>query len=180
MEKLIEQESSFKTVQELRVFYEEGKTDPLPLSYTCQLAHGSLPIKVTNFSSVGELYAQMANAFGINCDDIIFCTINTYKVDMNRLFTSCIDPGDMLYAHIRGHPVEVELTKAEKTVGITVADNGMCHAFIKRIKEGSIAGAARHVISTGQQIVSIQGQSVLGLRHYEVTKVINKIPIGQR
>ena len=38
----------------------------------------------------------------------------------------------------QGRPKEIEITKSEDALGLTITDNGAGYAFIKRIKEGSI------------------------------------------
>lgn len=37
-----------------------------------------------------------------------------------------------------GRPKEIEITKTEDSLGLTITDNGAGYSFIKRIKEGSI------------------------------------------
>ncbi|ETN75830.1 hypothetical protein NECAME_12083 [Necator americanus] len=59
--------------------------------------------------------------------------------DMDKLFAGSLEYSDMLFAHVKGQAVEVELTKTEGLFGLTVSDNGRCRSFIKRIKDNSIA-----------------------------------------
>lgn len=42
------------------------------------------------------------------------------------------------YQQITGRPKEIEITKTEDALGLTITDNGAGYAFIKRIKEGSV------------------------------------------
>lgn len=39
---------------------------------------------------------------------------------------------------VLGRPKEIEITKTEESLGLTITDNGAGYSFIKRIKEGSI------------------------------------------
>lgn len=69
---------------------------------------------------------------------ILFCTLNTHKVDMSRLLGGQIGLDDFIFVHRRGQPKEVEVLKGEDSLGLTITDNGAGLAFIKRIKEGSL------------------------------------------
>ena len=44
----------------------------------------------------------------------------------------------MLTELVQHRPKEIEITKSEDALGLTITDNGAGYAFIKRIKEGSI------------------------------------------
>ncbi|VDO85351.1 unnamed protein product [Haemonchus placei] len=83
------------------------------LGFCCQLAHGSPTAIISNFSSIDELFQSIAGCFNISPDDIIFCTINTFRPDMDKLFSGSLEYSDMLFAHVKGQAVEVELTKTE-------------------------------------------------------------------
>ncbi len=48
---------------------------------------------------------------------------------------------------------------------------------MKRVKEGSVASKYNN-IKTGDHIQSINGESMVGSRHYEVAKVLKSLPIG--
>lgn len=85
------------------------------------------------YSSDVISFQSIADCFNISPDDIIFCTINTFKVklwanvrkrfrwiygyvlqpDMDKLFAGSLEYSDMLFAHIKGQAVEVEITKSE-------------------------------------------------------------------
>ena len=41
-------------------------------------------------------------------------------------------------AHIVGRPKEVEVSKSDDALGLTITDNGAGYAFIKRIRENSV------------------------------------------
>lgn len=57
---------------------------------------------------------------------------------MNKLLGGQIALGDFIFVHRKGRPKEIELTKTEDALGLTITDNGNGLAFIKRIKEGSV------------------------------------------
>ncbi|KJH44684.1 hypothetical protein DICVIV_09291 [Dictyocaulus viviparus] len=171
------------------------------LKFCCQLAHGSPTAIISNFTSVDELFQSIADCFNISADDIIFCTINTFKPDMDKLFAGNLEYSDMLFAHIKGQAVEVELTKTEGVFGLTVSDNGRCRSFIKRMKENSIvsrarpalavgqliecidginvSARARPALAVGQLIECIDGINVSGMRHFEVVRILRNMPIGK-
>lgn len=62
---------------------------------------------------------------------ILFCTLNTHKVDMQKLLGGQIGLEDFIFAHVRGETKEVEVTKTEDALGLTITDNGAGYAFIK-------------------------------------------------
>ena len=49
-------------------------------AFDCCLAHGSETKTIRNFKNIRELYQQMAQALGININNILFVTVNTPKV----------------------------------------------------------------------------------------------------
>jgi hypothetical protein len=51
----------------------------------------------------------------------------------------------MLYISFSGRPKEIEITKTEDALGLTITDNGAGYAFIKRIKEGSVIDSIKHI-----------------------------------
>ncbi|KHJ75772.1 PDZ/DHR/GLGF domain protein [Oesophagostomum dentatum] len=149
------------------------------MKFCCQLAHGSPTAIISNFATIDELFKSIAESYNISPDDIIFCTINTFKKDMDKLFSGSLEYTDMLFAHVKGQAVEVELTKSEGVFGLTVSDNGRCRSFIKRIRENSIASRARPALDIGQLIEKIDGINVTGMRHYEVVRILRNMPIGK-
>ncbi|XP_051898108.1 PDZ domain-containing protein GIPC1-like [Pristis pectinata] len=155
---------------------------PLPLrprlAFHTQLAHGSATGRVEGFSNVKELYAKLGEAFGLHPSEIMFCTLNTHKVDMDKLLGGQIGLEDFIFAHIRGQKKEVEIYKSEDALGLTITDNGAGYAFIKRIKEGSLIDRMQ-VIQVGDLIEAINGQSVIGSRHFEVAKLLKGLMKGQ-
>lgn len=68
--------------------------------------------------------------------------------------------------------------KSEEALGLTITDNGAGYAFIKRIKEGSVIDHIQ-LISVGDMIEAINGQSLLGCRHYEVARLLKELPRGR-
>ncbi|XP_078387485.1 PDZ domain-containing protein GIPC1-like [Cetorhinus maximus] len=148
------------------------------LVFHTQLAHGSATGRVEGFTNVRELYTKLGEAFGIEPAEIIFCTLNTHKVDMDKLLGGQIGLEDFIYAHIKGQKKEVEIYKSEDALGLTITDNGAGYAFIKRIKEGSLIDRMQ-VIKVGDLIESINGQSVIGYRHFEVAKLLKGLVKGQ-
>ncbi|KHJ82112.1 hypothetical protein OESDEN_18196, partial [Oesophagostomum dentatum] len=65
----------------------------------------------------------------------------------------------MLFAHVKGQAVEVELTKSEGEI-----------SFLAR---------ARPALDIGQLIEKIDGINVTGMRHYEVVRILRNMPIGK-
>lgn len=65
------------------------------------------------------------------CLQILFCTLNTHKIDMDKLLGGQIGLEDFIFAHVRGLKKEVEVYKSEDALGLTITDNGAGYAFIK-------------------------------------------------
>ncbi|XP_074036397.1 PDZ domain-containing protein GIPC-like protein kermit [Leptinotarsa decemlineata] len=147
------------------------------LQFYCQLAHGSPTAFVSGFSNVRELYEKIAECFGIPASEILFCTLNTYKPDMKKLLAGQIGLEDFIFAHKKGRPKEIELVKSEDSLGLTITDNGAGYSFIKRIKEGSIIHSISH-IQVGDHIEKLDGENMVGKRHFEVAKALQEIPKG--
>lgn len=146
---------------------------------------------------------------------ILFCTLNTHKVDMTKLLGGQIGLDDFIFIHRKGglaslsilamislielleigrwilfvsestiltysftgRPKEIEITKTEDALGLTITDNGSGYAFIKRIKEGSIIDSVQY-IQVGDHIEKIDAVSVIGRRHFEVARMLKEIPKG--
>ena len=89
--------------------------------------------------------------------------------------------------------------KTEDALGLTITDNGAGYAFIKRIKDGSIISKNEYIevnrfdsreylpekhnfilfhLQVGDHIEKIDGESLVGCRHYEVAKMLKEIPKG--
>ncbi|KAM9112248.1 PDZ domain-containing protein GIPC3 [Pangshura tecta] len=148
------------------------------LVFHTQLAHGSSTGKIEGFTNVKELYAKIAEVFAISPTEILFCTLNTHKVDMQKLLGGQIGLEDFIFAHVRGETKEVEVTKTEDALGLTITDNGAGYAFIKRIKDGSIMNHVQ-TVRVGDSIEAINDQSIVGCRHYEVAKMLRELPRAQ-
>ncbi|XP_064843672.1 PDZ domain-containing protein GIPC1-like [Oncorhynchus masou masou] len=148
------------------------------LIFHTQLAHGSPTGRIEGFSNVRELYTKIGEAFGIAPPEVMFCTLNTHKVDMDKLLGGQIGLEDFIFAHIKGQKKEVEVFKGEDALGLTITDNGAGYAFIKRIREGSVVHQIQ-VINVGDMIESINGHSLIGCRHYEVAKMLKELPKGK-
>ncbi|KYN16330.1 PDZ domain-containing protein GIPC1 [Trachymyrmex cornetzi] len=180
--------------------------DPRPstLVFHCQLAHGSPTGLISDFSNVRELYQKIAERYDLPAEEnprnavkcrqnyaspplhleksatragILFCTLNTHKVDMTELLGGQIGVGDFIFAHKKGQPKEIELVKTDDALGLTITDNGAGYAFIKRIKEGSVIDRIK-VIEVGDHLERIDSTSLVGRRHFEVAKMLKDIPKG--
>lgn len=148
------------------------------LVFHAQLAHGSPTGRIEGFSNVKELYAKIAEAFNIPVGEVMFCTLNTHRLDMDKLLGGQIGLEDFIFAHIRGQKKELEVYKSEESLGLTITDNGAGYAFIKRIKEGSIIHRMQ-LINVGDMIESINGKNLIGSRHFEVARTLKELPRGK-
>lgn len=159
---------------------EEHPPDPSPrFVFYCQLAHGSATGKVEGFTNVKELYEKIAETHSISVEQILFCTLNTYRVDMERLLGGQIGLDDFIFAHLKGQRKTVEVFKGQPSLGLTITDNGTGCAFIKRIKEGSTIDQVPQ-ICIGDQIVAINGNSIEGLRHFDVARMLRELPLNEK
>lgn len=145
--------------------------------FHCQLAHGSPTRQIRDFTNVKQLYESIAKAFGIKTTDILYCTLNTHKVDMTRLLGGQIGLDDFLFAHCRGDTKSVKVLKDGPALGLTISDNGAGYAFIKKIREDSIMARVKNCV-VGDHIQSVNGVDLTGSRHFEVAKMLKEIPIG--
>ncbi|CAK9817902.1 PDZ domain-containing protein GIPC1 [Anthophora retusa] len=148
-----------------------------PLVFHCQLAHGSPTGLISGFSNVRELYKKIAECYDLPMEEILFCTLNTHKLEMSELLGSQIGVGDFIFAHKKGRPKEIELVKTDDALGLTITDNGAGYAFIKRIKEGSVINRIK-VIEVGDHLEKINSTSLIGKRHFEVANMLKEIPKG--
>lgn len=117
--------------------HESNVTKP-QLVFNCQLAHGSPTGFITGFASVKELYQKIAECYDFAMDEILFCTLNSHKVDMSNLLGGQIGLNDFIFAHKKGRPKEVEIVKSEDALGLTITDNGAGYAFIKRDRKSVV------------------------------------------
>lgn len=145
--------------------------------FHCQLSHGSQTKQVRDFTNVKQLYESIARAFDIQTQDILYCTLNTHKVDMTRLLGGQIGLDDFLFAHVKGQEKVIKVVKDGPALGLTISDNGAGYAFIKKIREDSIMSRVPNV-AVGDHIESIDGKNLKGCRHFEVARILKDIPIG--
>ncbi|KAM8974464.1 PDZ domain-containing protein GIPC1 isoform 3-T3 [Pelodytes ibericus] len=148
------------------------------LVFHAQLAHGSPTGRIEGFSNVKELYGKIAEAFNLSAGEVMFCTLNTHRLDMDKLLGGQIGLEDFIFAHVRGQKKELEVYKSEDSLGLTITDNGAGYAFIKRIKEGSIIHRMQ-LINVGDMIESINGKNLVGCRHFEVARTLKELPRGR-
>lgn len=151
---------------------------PVQLTFHCQLAHGSPTGIINGFSNLKELYLKIAECYDIDASEILFCTLNTHKIDVTKLLGGQLSLDDFIFAHIHGQPKLVELEKLGDALGLTITDNGAGKAFIKGIQADSLMGAIKGIF-VGDHIEKINDQSVIGLRHHEVAKILKNIPSGE-
>ncbi|CAA92600.2 PDZ domain-containing protein [Caenorhabditis elegans] len=149
------------------------------LKFPCQLAHGSPVAIIDKWNDMEELYQSIADFFAISKDDIIFLTVNDFKPDMKNMFSGTLNFKDMLFAHVRGQATELRMVKDANVFGVTVTDNGLGNAFIKVISPGSVFDRMRPATQVGQLIEAINGESVLGKRHYQVARMLKSIRRGE-
>jgi hypothetical protein len=142
-----------------------------------QLAHGSPTRQVRDFTNVKQLYESIAKAFGIATTDILYCTLNTHKVDMTRLLGGQIGLDDFLFAHVKGDSSDAKVNKDGPALGLTISDNGAGYAFIKKVRDDSIMARAKG-IKVGDHLAAINGTDLTGCRHFEVARMLKEIPIG--
>eukprot|EP00056_Hartaetosiga_gracilis_P016197 m.4233 g.4233 ORF g.4233 m.4233 type:complete len:292 (+) comp3845_c0_seq1:128-1003(+) len=146
--------------------------------FHCQLAHGSPTKQIRDFTNVKQLYESMAKAFGIGTSEILYCTLNTHKVDMSRLLGGQIGLDDFLFAHVKGKTKTVKVVKDGPALGLTISDNGAGYAFIKKIREGSLMHRVADV-AVGDHISKINGNDLTGCRHFEVARMLKEVVIGK-
>ncbi|KYM96713.1 PDZ domain-containing protein GIPC1, partial [Cyphomyrmex costatus] len=136
-----------------------------------------LIVETTNLVSNAKRIPRREKRHRMQEAPILFCTLNTHKVDMTELLGGQIGVGDFIFAHKKGQPKEIELVKTDDALGLTITDNGAGYAFIKRIKEGSVIDRIK-VIEVGDHIERIDSTSLVGRRHFEVAKMLKDIPKG--
>ncbi|XP_006888673.1 PREDICTED: PDZ domain-containing protein GIPC2 [Elephantulus edwardii] len=144
------------------------------LVFYTQLAHGSPTGRVEDFSSIQELYTKIAGAFEISPSEILYCTLNTPKIDMEKLLGVQLGLEDFIFAHVKGIEKEVNVYKSEDSLGLIITDNGTGYAFIKGIKDGSLIDSVK-TICVGDHIESINGENIVGWRHYDVARKLKEL-----
>lgn len=177
-------ESANGTVTEpddkVRQLQEENRAQQMAkqLSFNCQLAHGSPTSKINNFSNVKELYSRIADALNISINEILYCTLNSPKVDMTKLLGGQIGLEDLIFAHCKGTTKIVAVIKQEESLGLTITDNGNGCAFIKRIRDDSVSSKYSE-LKVGDHVTQINDKTVVGMRHFEVAKMLRELPVGE-
>ncbi|GMT18926.1 hypothetical protein PFISCL1PPCAC_10223, partial [Pristionchus fissidentatus] len=157
----------------------EIERDSMPTTmFSVQMAHGSDMKTIPAFDSLPELYRKIREIYPDQPQEVLFCTVNSPKVDMDHLLSSSLGLGDVIYVHLVGETVTKNFTKTENNIGLTITDNGAGKAFIKRVREGSIG--EREELSVGQQIARINGQDMIGMRHFDVARVLRNIDEGKQ
>lgn len=96
---------------------------------------------------------------------------------MSHLLGGQLGLDDFIFAHIKGRPKVVDIEKTGEALGLTITDNGAGYSFIKVIKPGSVM-AGIEGICVGDHIEKVDDESMVGLRHYEVAKLLKEIPKG--
>lgn len=98
---------------------------------------------------------------------------------MDRLLGGQIGLDDFIFAHVKGQQKTVSVVKTSPALGLTITDNGAGRAFIKRIKEGSIIDGVSQ-ICVGDHIEAINNKTVIGIRHYDVARMLRDFPVGEQ
>jgi len=122
------------------------------------------------------LYQKIADCFDLDLNEILYCTLNTHEVDMSMLVGAHVGLDDFIYAHRRGQAKELELEKSRNALGMTISDNGNGFCFIKRIRENSVANIPQ--ICVGDHIEMLNGMNMVGMKHFEVARLLAQIPTG--
>jgi len=97
---------------------------------------------------------------------------------MSKLLGGQINLDDFIFAHVKGQTKEIEIFKSEPALGLTITDNGAGYCFIKRIGQGTIVDRLKNLVKIGDHIEKINDKTVVGIRHFEVAKMLKSIPIG--
>lgn len=117
---------------------------PIAHAYAYTLAH-----TITETVNCKQLTLDNMSVFFLphlaKIGQILFCTLNSHKVDMGKLLGGQIGLDDFIFAHKKHRAKEVEVIKSQDALGLTITDNGAGYAFIKRIKEGSVIDSIPHI-----------------------------------
>ena len=97
---------------------------------------------------------------------------------MEKLLGGQIGLEDLIFAHVKGSPKYMTVLKNASALGLTITDNGAGYAFIKRIREGSVM-AEYPEVKVGDHISMINGQNMVGCRHFEVAKILREFEEGE-
>jgi len=147
------------------------------LTFHAQLAHGSPTAKLDAFTNLKELYKSISTAFNISLEEILYCTLNTHKCDMERLIGGQIGLEDFIFAHVKGEQNHCRIVKSESSLGLTITDNGNGYPFVKRIKKDSVIDRTTN-IQVGDMLQSVNNISTVGMRHFQVARTLRDIEIN--
>ncbi|CAF0786057.1 unnamed protein product [Adineta steineri] len=142
----------------------DKRIDQSKLVFHCQLAHGSPTGLMSGFGNLKELYQKIADCFEIPASTILYCTLNTHKVDMDKLLSGQINLDDFIFAHVKGQAKEIEVIKSEPSLGLTIADNGAVD--MDKLLSGQINlddFIFAHVKGQAKEIEVIKSEPSLGL-----------------
>merc|ERR1712166_1588253 len=133
-----------------------------------QLAHGSPTKQVRDFTNVKQLYESIAKVFGIATESILYCTLNTHKIDMTRLLGGQIGLDDFMFAHIASPDGAKEAMGGTGNVGA-----GSGKKTLRMKKDGTAV-----VEEIDDAVVKIVGEiddmldSFIGIRDIELSQTI--------
>ncbi|ODM86719.1 PDZ domain-containing protein GIPC1 [Orchesella cincta] len=146
---------------------------PRKQAYQCQQAHGGVTGLISGFSDIKDFSRKL---------QIIMISLlreNTHRVDMKSLIDSELYFDDFIFVHRKGARKEVELTKVEGVLGLTLTDNGNGYVFIMGIQKRSLVKQCKE-IQIGDHIEKINDKNLVGLGHAEVVNYIKSIPTGNK
>ncbi|VDM32685.1 unnamed protein product [Hydatigera taeniaeformis] len=153
-----------------------------PFSFACELAHGSNQVRISGFANIPELYQRIAETFSIPVSQIMYCTLDTAQVDMNKLLGNQLSFNHVIYAHTRGQTKEVRFLKSADALGLTVSDNKAGGVFVKRISGSGVVAKVLeqqpNSICPGDLIECINGRSFINSRHMDVVKYLKELPLN--
>jgi len=95
---------------------------------------------------------------------------------MNCLLGNYLSLGDLIIVHMCGGSRNLCLKKGQEYLGLTITDNGIGRAFVKKVRSND--KLIEDMIKPGDHIAAINSESMIGLRHHEVAKALREIPQG--
>jgi len=144
--------------------------------FNCRLAHEKQTVTIGGFNTKEELYERISNAFNIEINKILYCTLNSPSIA--NLFDRHINFDDVIYVHLKGKAKEIEIEKTVSLLGLTICDNSNGLCLIKKIKEGSVIDKMKF-INVGDIIEKINNINLIGYRHIDVSNMLKAIPVGE-
>lgn len=94
---------------------------------------------------------------------------------MNSLLGNYLSIDDLIVVHMCGDTTSLSLRKRFEFLGLTITDNGLGRAFVKRVN--SQDEELMRLVKPGQHIVAINSDSTVGLRHFEVARALREVPL---